>query len=129
MLRPIAMIKLVYCIRRRSDLRLEEFQHYWLHSHAALVTRVAEAIGARRYVQSHTIEPAINEALVQPRGLAPAYDGITEIWWDDVAAFQTALTEDRAVDAARKLLEDEAKFIDFAASCLFLTREHVIFER
>jgi EthD domain len=49
------MIKLVYCIRRREDVPEDEFHRYWLDEHGPLVRSVADAIGAVRYVQSHTV--------------------------------------------------------------------------
>lgn len=52
------MLKLVYCIRRRSDVPPETFHRYWLEQHGPLVRSVASAIGAIRYVQSHTIAAA-----------------------------------------------------------------------
>lgn len=122
------MIKLVYCIRRRADVSPAEFSRYWLESHGPLVRSVAAAIGARRYVQSHTVHPDLNAMLQQSRGLEPAYDGVTEVWWDDRAAFERGLQEPAGVDAARRLLEDEARFIDFAGSRVFLTEEHEIFD-
>lgn len=122
------MIKLVYCVRRREDVPPEEFHRYWREEHAANVTSVREAIRARRYVQSHTCLPEINAALVESRGLAPAFDGITEVWWDSVEDLQAALTSPEGTDAMQFLIEDESRFIDLAHSRVFLTEEHTIFE-
>ena len=51
------MIKLVYCLTKRDDIDPDSFYRYWLEEHRPLVKSVAEAIGASRYVQSHTILP------------------------------------------------------------------------
>lgn len=77
------VIKLVYCLRKRVDVPAEEFHRYWLQSHGPLVRGFADAIGAKKYIQSHTVLPALNQAFLESRDLAPAYDGITEVWWDD----------------------------------------------
>jgi len=82
---------------------------------------------AVRYVQSHTLDSRWNGALAASRGAAPAYDGITEVWWESEAAFAAALATPEGQEAGRALLEDERAFIDFAASSLFLTEEHPIF--
>lgn len=121
------MLKLVYCIRRRGDVDEERFHRYWLEEHGPLVRSVGAAIGACRYVQSHRVEAALNEMLRASRGASEPYDGITEVWWKDRAALEHGLSNPAGVDAARRLLEDEASFIDLAASCLFLTEEHEIF--
>lgn len=122
------MIKLVYCIRRRPEFTFEQFSEYWLQQHAPLVHSVAAAIGACRYVQSHTVAPDLNAMLQESRGLASAYDGITEVWWPDLAAFVHGMGTPEGQDGARRLLEDESIFIDFSRSRVFLTEEHRIFD-
>lgn len=122
------MIKLVYCLRKRADIAQQEFHRYWLLEHGPLVRRLAAAIGARKYVQSHTVEPELNALLLASRGLAPAYDGITEVWWDSADQMRAALASAEGQQAFAALAEDEAKFIDFAQSRVFMTTEHPIFE-
>lgn len=121
------MVKLVYCVRRRADLPPDEFHRYWLEVHGPKVRSVAAALRARRYVQSHTIAPELNQAFVASRGLADPYDGITEVWWDDLEDLQAALATPEGLAASRMLVEDEARFIDFSQSRVFLTTEHPIF--
>jgi uncharacterized protein (TIGR02118 family) len=121
------MIKLVYCLRKRVDVQDAEFHRYWLENHGPLVRGFAQAIGARKYIQSHTVLPALNEAFAASRDLAPAYDGITEVWWDDAAALEAGMGTAEGQEAHRRLKEDEAKFIDFSQSRVFMTEEHEIF--
>ena len=121
------MIKLVYCIKRKPDVLPEEFHRYWLEDHGPKVKAVAVAIGAVRYVQSHTILPVVNAGFRQSRGLAEGYDGITEIWFADEASMANALGTAEGVAAAKMLLDDESHFIDFATSSIFMTQEHEIF--
>jgi uncharacterized protein (TIGR02118 family) len=122
------MIKLVYCVRKRADLSTEAFSKYWLEQHGPLVRGFAEAIRARKYIQSHTIAPDLNALLVESRGLAAPYDGITEVWWDNEEAFKAGMSTPQGQEAHRRLKEDEATFIDFAGSRVFITREHPIFD-
>ena len=120
-------IKLVFCCRRNAKLTREEFQHYWLDSHGPLVRSLRSALPQmRRYVQSHTLATPANDAIREGRGTREAYDGITEVWFDDLASMGGSSSAE-ALDAGRKLLEDESKFIDFANSSVFLTEEHEIF--
>jgi uncharacterized protein (TIGR02118 family) len=121
------LIKLVYCLRRRDDVAPEQFHRYWLETHGPLVRSFAKALRARRYVQSHTLETPLNRLLADSRGLAPAYDGITEVWWDSIADLQGGLATPEGQTAGRALLEDERTFIDFSRSRIFLTEEHEIF--
>jgi hypothetical protein len=121
------MIKLVYCLARRQDVSAEAFYAYWRKEHAAKVRQRQAALRAVKYVQSHTVEPDLNQLLRQSRGLEPAYDGITEVWWESVDSLRTALGTPQGAQAMQELLEDESSFIDFARSCLFMTEEHPIF--
>jgi uncharacterized protein (TIGR02118 family) len=123
------MVKLVYCLRRRADVSPEEFYRYWLDVHGPKVKRVAEVLRARRYVQSHTCAPEMNQMLVASRGLAPAYDGVTEVWWDSLEDAQAGMTTPAGAEAAAMLLKDESHFIDFSQSRVFMTTEHSIFDR
>ena len=121
------MIKLVYCIRKRADISEAEFHRYWLEEHAPRVRGHAKALGADRYVQSHTLDSELNEGLRASRGMSPPHDGITELWWSDVEAFRKALDSGDGIAAGVDLLEDERHFIDIEASTLFLTEEYEIF--
>ncbi|UCE87150.1 MAG: EthD domain-containing protein [Deltaproteobacteria bacterium] len=123
------MIKLSFCVRRRSDLSPETFHRYWREVHAPLVERHAAALRMRRYVQCHTLEDAANDALRASRGAGEPFDGIAEVYWDSRQALEAALATPEGRDAGRELLEDERNFIDLAGSSLFLTEEQRIFDR
>jgi uncharacterized protein (TIGR02118 family) len=122
------MIKLIYCITRRDDISSEAFYRYWLEEHGPLVESVADAIGACRYVQSHTTLPEVNALFQQGRGLESPYDGITEVWWRDQAAFERGSATPEGIAAGRALAADEARFIDFSRSRVFMSQEHEIFD-
>lgn len=125
------MIKLVFCCRRKQGMTREEFQKRWLEVHGPLVRRLrAELPMMKRYVQSHTLAgpvgDAVNAGLRDSRGAGLAYDGITEVWFDGVEAMGGG-TGEAAKAAGQRLLEDEAQFIDFAGSAVFVTEEKEIF--
>ena len=122
------MIKLVYCLRRRSDVPPEEFRRYWLEEHGPRVRGLAQALRARKYVQSHTMESDLNAVLTDSRGMKPHYDGITEVWWDGMEDLEAGLASPEGQAAGADLVEDEARFIDLAQSRIFLTEEHTIFD-
>ncbi len=121
------MIKLVYCIKRKADISAAEFCRYWLEDHGPKVRAAAAAIGAQRYVQSHSILPDVNSGFRASRGLSAGYDGITEVWFENESILATAMGTADGTAAAKLLLEDESHFIDFAASSIFMTQEHEIF--
>lgn len=120
------MIKLVFVIRRREDMPAEEFHRYWLEDHGPLARSLVEPLGARRYVQTHTVARELNPQLAATRGTAEAFDGLAELWWDSLEEFAAAFASEDGQQAGRALMEDEARFIDFGRSSLFLTEEHVV---
>jgi uncharacterized protein (TIGR02118 family) len=122
------MIKLVFVIRRRADLTPEEFHRYWLQEHGPLARSLLMPLGARRYVQTHTLGGDMNAALAESRGTAEPYDGIAEIWWDSLEALVATTSSEEGRQANATLAEDETRFIDLQRSALFITEEHPIFE-
>jgi uncharacterized protein (TIGR02118 family) len=119
----LRMIKLVYVIRSRDDVPRAEFHRYWREEHAAKVKAVAQAIRATRYVQSHTLQTPLNDAMPASRGMIAAYEGITELWWDSMEDFTAAITSEAGAAAVQMLADDEETFIDIARSTYFLTEE------
>jgi uncharacterized protein (TIGR02118 family) len=120
------VIKLVFCLRRLPSLTREEFQRYWLDRHGPLVRAHAATLGIRRYVQTHTLDVPVNDALRASRGGPEGYDGVAELWWDGAEALAAATTTPEGRAAAEALLEDERRFIDLARSPLFVAVERSI---
>jgi uncharacterized protein (TIGR02118 family) len=120
------LIKLVFCLRRRPELTLEEFQHYWRENHAPLVRKHAELLRIKRYVQVHTQDHPLNEAMRQTRPGPPPYDGVAELWWDSIEDLAAGAATPEATEARRELLEDEKKFIDLTQSPIWIAEENVV---
>jgi len=120
------MIKLVFCCRRKQGMTLDQFQRRWLEVHGPLVRKLRECLPQmKRYVQSHTLAGGANDLLRASRGTREAFDGITEVWFESLEAM--AGQGDASIEAAIALYEDEAEFIDFSNSSVFVTTEHEIF--
>lgn len=125
--RRTGMVKLVFCLRRRADLPVEEFHRYWRQEHGPLVARHAAALGIRRYVQLHTLDHPLNAALAASREVTgEPYDGLAELWWDSVDALAAGASTDVGRRAGLQLLEDERRFIDHSRSRIFIGEEQVI---
>lgn len=120
------MIKLTFCLIRLPSFSRQEFQAYWRDTHAPLVASVAEALGIRRYVQTHSL-PAEASAGVRASRDAPAeFDGVAELWFDSLEAMAENGRRPEAQAAAALLLEDEKRFIDLPRSPLWWGQERVI---
>lgn len=119
------MIRLVFALRRKPELSLEEFQEYWRRKHGPLVASFAEDLNILRYVQTHTIEDGANEAAQKARGnMEPHYDGVAELWWSTEAELEESTKTEAGIAAGAALLADEATFIDLPQSPLWFAYEY-----
>jgi uncharacterized protein (TIGR02118 family) len=121
------LIKLVFTLRRRPEMTREEFQAYWRDQHAPLVSRHAEALRIRRYVQTHAMVSDLAAAQSAARGSDPdVYDGQAELWWDSLEDIAAAVSTPAGQQAAIALLEDERRFIDLEHSPLWIGEEFAV---
>lgn len=106
------MVKLVYCICRKPGLSREAFIRYWADVHGPIGARIP---GLRKLVQSY--------ALAVPNDSRPAgFDGMVELWFDDVAA----ILEARQSAEWAASTADEANFVDPSHSAYFVSEERQI---
>jgi uncharacterized protein (TIGR02118 family) len=89
------LIKTVTLLTRRPDLSPEQFQEHWRDVHGPLVWKLP---GVRRYVQS---------VPVHIPGHNPPYDGMAEVWYEDLDALRNAASS----QACKDLLADEVNFM------------------
>jgi uncharacterized protein (TIGR02118 family) len=108
------MIKLVYCITKKAGLTDEEFFHYWEHVHGPFGARIPRL---RKLVQSHRLS-------VPGDSYRPDYDGMAELWFDDMEALLAA----RQSPEWKTSNDDEEDFIDHGNVAYFVSEEHMIFD-
>jgi len=117
------MIRLEYLLRRRTDLSRADFQSYWREKHGPLVAKHAVTLRIKKYVQVHTLDDPLNEALREPRGAMEPFDGAAELWWGKPEDLLDAIETADGQHAAQELLDDERNFIDLPRSPLWLAYE------
>jgi hypothetical protein len=119
------VLRIVFGLHRLPSLTHEEFRSYWAEQHAPLVARHAAALGIRRYLQLDPVAGPEADVLASSRRAPAPFDGIAELWFDDLGALRSTSAAARA--AAVELLEDERRFIDLPTSPigLFEVREVV----
>ena len=106
------MIKLVYCISKKAGLTDEEFFRYWENVHGPIGARIP---WLRKLVQSRRILADAHR---------PAYDGMAELWFDDMEALLAA----RRSPEWKASTEDEANFIDPGKVAYFVSEERVVLD-
>ena len=69
----LACSSLSFLLKKKSTLSDGDFAKYWLETHAPLAKRMP---GVRRYVVNIVRRPPNRE---------PDYNGVVELWFDDVS--------------------------------------------
>jgi uncharacterized protein (TIGR02118 family) len=109
----VAMIKLVYCFKKKAELSDQEFFDYCKNVHAPIGARIP---GVRRFVQSRRLSI--------PGDKTPGdFDGMVELWFDNVEALLSA----RRSQEWQASTADEQNFIDYSKVAHFVSEEHIIF--
>lgn len=111
------MINVVYCMRRRADLTLQQFLDHWAKVHAPIVTRNLEVLRLAGYQR---VEPRTHEMSpqIERRSISQApYDGIAILTWASEADLRLSLSDPQALDVQRELARDERLFVDATNSC------------
>jgi uncharacterized protein (TIGR02118 family) len=109
------MIKTITMACRKEGMTRQEYNKYWLEKHGPLAARLIPNV--KRYVQNHIIEVP---------GMKSDIDGIVEMWYDDVAAWQQSLA---AIRNSPELMKDAMNFAMMKAGAEWVVEEHVIFDR
>ena len=109
------MVKLVYCITKKPGLTDEEFFQYWKDIHGPIGARIP---GLRKLLQSRRLN-------VRGDKHRPSYDGMAELWFDDVESLLAA----RQSPEWTASTEDEVNFIDQTRTAYFVSEEQLILDR
>lgn len=111
--------KISIFLTRRADLTHAEFVDYWTQKHNALIASLpAGEVPVRRYVQ---LLPTNDEI---PGVTNAVYDGVAEVWVDDVADAARWFTSDTYTTV---VAEDEEKFLDRSQTRFLYTTESPVF--
>ncbi|MBI3303844.1 MAG: EthD domain-containing protein [Deltaproteobacteria bacterium] len=104
-------VKGLFLVKRKRGMSVAEFQDYWRTRHAPLVPRTPHLL---RYVQCHVL-PEMYEA-----DTPPAYDGVAELWWPDLAKFQESWA---SPELQVEQFNDTRNFVDGKGSAALLVEE------
>jgi len=118
------MIKFVMCITRKQEMSREEFKDYWMNKHGPFFMSNADSMGAKKYVQSHTLDTPLNEGLRTSRGMLPEYDGVAEVWFESEESLMEGMSSPEGQKLGVALLKDEGNFIDHSKSSAFIVKEN-----
>jgi hypothetical protein len=116
------VIKLLRCLKRRSDISIEEFRRFWNDpEYAALLNNLSEMSAAISHTRSLTLQIDINQELADLHGTLEPYDGVVETCWKNAQTVLAMRNTDKGVQAVDDALAFEDQFIDREASRYFFT--------
>ena len=113
------MIKFTILLARKASLTQEQFVEHHRNTHAALFMSVPVVKKTvRRYVQQHALPVTLP-------GMPPVkYDGVTELWFDDVEAIGRVFSDSEYMERIRP---DEASFLDLERCDFIVSEENLVF--
>lgn len=120
------MVKISYLMRRKPGMTREQFLDYWSNQHPAAGGEGSfEALGVKRYIQTHTLDLPVRKWVVNPReGLVPEFDGIAELWVER-EFLEKQWPRKKVQDLIAKFYADELNFVDWSRSTILLSKELV----
>jgi hypothetical protein len=122
------MLKISYLMRRLPSLTLEEFQSYWSEKHPQAAPKDAfSTLGVKRYVQVLPLETDARNLVIGPRtGLVEPFDGMAELWVEDIEAIERDWSTDKAKEYLNIFFKDEQNFIDWTRSTILVSKENIV---
>ena len=113
------MIKFTILLRRKASMTHEAFVEHHKTAHAKLFMSILVVKDTvRRYMQQHALP-------VELPGMPPAkYDGITELWFDDVDALARCFSD---AEYLARVRPDEESFLDLPGCDFIVSTENPVF--
>lgn len=109
-----SLVKAVALLKRKPGLSRQEFIEHYEQIHVPLIMK--HTAGVVAYARNY---------VCAPEGAGePGFDSMTEIWHQDMAAFEAVLNS-RETAGGRAIQEDERTFLDTAAIRFILVNETV----
>ena len=112
------MFKMIALLKRKSGITTEEFIDLYEQGHSKFAVRFLPKV--RRYERRYIRDIANPVTGVDD---APAFDVVTEVWWDNRADFEAAMAVVGSPENAKLFEEDEEKLFDRPAMRIFVV-EH-----
>lgn len=113
------MFKVMVMLKRKPGLSLQDFIDYYENNHAPLGVKYQTKM--KRYIRHylHAAPYPLDGTIVEAE-----YDVLTEIWFDDRAAFDEGTALMMAPEAQKVLAEDEKRFVDTTKNRTAFIEEH-----
>ena len=110
--------KILLPMKRKPGMTVEAFRDYYENNHVPLAAKSTAALSryVRRYLEPHP-HPETGEPGEQ------AYDGLTELWFDNEEAFRGTLAYLTTSHMPPEIIEDEKQLFDRSSFRILTTVE------
>ena len=115
-------------VRKKASLTTEEFVKLW-EAHSQKVIGYKEALLIKDYAKTFPFQPVDEKSSTQRETLPFTFDAMGELWYESKDDFIKARNTPEGQKALVDLRKDELKFVDMAASVMWLGFEERIFDK
>jgi hypothetical protein len=118
----LEMIRFVHCIRRRSEVSLDDFRSFLASdTFDRLLADLAVETGAVRWSKTVALAIAANVELMAERGSDEPFDAVLEVWWRSARELEASLASPPVRELLAKMQAAQAAYVDFHRSVRFFT--------
>lgn len=119
------MFKVVFLLKRRPGMTVQEFKDYYENHHAKIGEEHLGGGAAVKYIRRY-FEPITEgpRGTVPDTGQEPEFDGIMEMWFRDKAQYDSAMTRFSEPWLTKLVTEDEEKLFDRSKLRMYIVDEH-----
>jgi uncharacterized protein (TIGR02118 family) len=111
-------VKAIAMLARKVGLSEKQFVNYYENSHAPLILSIAPQI--RDYRRNYLCREG---AILAKGARSPEFDVVTELWFDDQAAFEAAMAAFTDPVNAARIARDEENVFDRSKTMFFVATE------
>lgn len=114
------MFKVMYLLKRKPGISMEEFIHHYETSHAVIGKSIFDG-RAIRYVRRY-LRPM--DDFIAAEAPLVTYDVAMECWFEDRAHFDAAVEASSEPNLLNLIIEDEMRFLDRTTRAAYVIEEH-----
>ena len=116
------MIRLIHCVKRKDDISLEEFRHFWNGPEFnQLIDELAGLNLTAEIKKNLTLDIPLNKELQAERISKQPFDGVLEIIWQSGQEITAMEKNKHFLELYETMTDLQMKYIDFNESRRFFT--------